>query len=205
MATALMLLASVDSTAQSTDRDNPTQLMSGEISGLIDSESKGNVYYYKFTVNPGEVTITLSVQSNPDNSGINSVTFTLFDRNAEAIAEKTVASHYGGGTGQTVARINITRRQEVVLGINIRGGVFNAGGGRYRLRISGSVETNQNAPAAKGEPVTPEAFDRILTGERTIERGGKCFPPKGTLILKMKDGSKKIIDLSEAESVTIVP
>ena len=33
----------------------------------------------------------------------------------------------------------------------------------------------------------------------------KIFPKKGTMIIKMKDGSKKIIDLSEAEKITVVP
>lgn len=61
---AFVVFANV-ANGQSKDRDNPTQLTSGEISGLIDSDTKGNVYYYSFTVNPGEVVITLSVESNP--------------------------------------------------------------------------------------------------------------------------------------------
>jgi len=32
-----------------------------------------------------------------------------------------------------------------------------------------------------------------------------CLPKRGTLIIKMKNGSKKIIDLSEAETLTFVP
>ena len=50
--------------AQSKDRDNPTQLTSSEIAGLIDSESRGNFYYYSFVANPGEISVTLSVQPN---------------------------------------------------------------------------------------------------------------------------------------------
>lgn len=32
-----------------------------------------------------------------------------------------------------------------------------------------------------------------------------CLPKRGTLIVKMKDGSKKMIDLSEAQAITVVP
>jgi hypothetical protein len=201
---ALVVLANVVS-AQSKDRDNPTQLMSNEISGLIDSESKGSVYYYTFVVNPGEVAISLSVQSDPPLStyggGINSVSFELYDRNAEAIASKSVASYYGGGTAQAIGRVNVTRRQAVVLGINIPEGIRNAQSGKYRLKISGSVEFGQqksNGGISPDEPIKQR-------GVALHECLDVIANTKGTLIIKMKDGSKKIVDLSEAETITVVP
>jgi hypothetical protein len=59
----LALVASANAaSAQSKDRANPTELTSNEISGLIDSDSRGNVYYYSFWAKPGEVVITLTVE-----------------------------------------------------------------------------------------------------------------------------------------------
>ncbi len=189
----LIILANVGK-SQSKDRDDPTKLTSNEITGLIDSESKGSVYYYTFVANPGEVAITLSVQSDPPlnaySGGINTVTFTLYDRNAEAIASKSVSSYHGGGTAQAVGRVNVTRRQSVVLGINILDSVFNSQSGKYRLRLSGSVELGQNGSASSPRE-KPDTYN--------------CLPKQGTLIIKMKDGSKKIIDLIEAETITVVP
>jgi hypothetical protein len=52
----------------------------------------------------------------------------------------------------------------------------------------------------------------ISNGEQTTQRGivtqdclNAVVKTKGTLIIKMKDGSKKIIDLSEAEAIMVVP
>lgn len=200
----LVLIVLVNSTnAQSKDRDNPTQLTSGEISGLIDSDTKGSVFYYSFTVNPGEVVITLSVESNPpvNTSGYSfstkSIIFTLFDRNAEAISNRTASTFYGNGTGQAVGRVIITRRQTVVLGINIPEGVLNEGTGKYRVKVSGSVEFYR-----KGVDLG-EIVKEIKKEEASKNKD--CLPKQGTLIIKMKDGSKKIIDLSEAETITLVP
>jgi hypothetical protein len=54
------------------------------------------------------------------------------------------------------------------------------------------------------------SLDRPTQMPDSMRQGSKtdyleCLPKQGTLIVKMKDGSKKIIDLSEAETVTIVP
>jgi hypothetical protein len=40
---------------------------------------------------------------------------------------------------------------------------------------------------------------------KEIQTSLDCLPKQGTLIIKMKDGSKKIIDLGEAETITVVP
>lgn len=45
------------------------------------------------------------------------------------------------------------------------------------------------------------SFSDVLENKKT----DNCLPKRGTLIIKMKDGSKKIIDLSEAETITVVP
>ena len=131
----LMLIASVGSAnAQSKDRDNPTRLTSNEISGSIDSTNVGDNYHYTFVAGPGEVTIILSVEAG---QGVNAqdVIFNLFDPDAREISTGSVMAS-GGRTEQVVKRINITRRQPVLLRIILRNSY---GAGRYRLRLSGAV------------------------------------------------------------------
>lgn len=155
---ALILFAFVSiSMAQSKDRANPTKLTSNEISGLVDSESRGNFYYYSFIANPGEVSITLTVDPGKavnDSLAFTVVTFSLFDRNAEEIVSKGVTTANEQGSKQAVARVDITRRQIVVLSINIPEGTFyKSVGGKYRIQIEGSVDLNRNEKSSISNPV----------------------------------------------------
>jgi hypothetical protein len=198
--------------AQSRDRDKPTPLTSNEISGLIDSETKGKFYYYSFVANPGEVSITLTVEpgrkaNENDFIAMTAVGFSLFDRNAEEIAGKSVTTAESQGAKQAVARVEITRRQTVVLSINVPDApYYKSVGGKYRIRIEGAAEFSQNRSTAGigvSDPIVQEGIDQVRAKGKTDNPN--CLPKQGTLIVKMKDGSKKIIDLSEAEMVTIVP
>lgn len=189
----LVVLSGV-ANAQSKDRDNPTRLNSNTISGLVDSETRGNYYFYSFTANPGEVSITLTVEPGrkANDSALiafTGVSFILYDRNAAEIAGKEVSTADTTGSKQAVARVEITRRQLLVLGIHIPDkSPWNSVGGKYRVRIDGA-DLGQGGSS--------------LSTDKTDSSG--CLPKQGTLIIKMKDGSKKIIDLGEAETVTVVP
>jgi hypothetical protein len=204
----LALLVSVDAAnAQSKDRDNPTRLTSNMISGLVDSDSRGNYYYYSFMAGPGEVAITLTVDPGKkvsDSGFWTGVDFSLFDRNAEKIAAKKVTTSERDGSQQAVARVEVTYRQLVVLSVHVQDGMlFGSVGGKYRIRIDGAVEIGQSDVPSK-----PKTGGGVTFGPFSAEdfnASPDCLPKQGTLIIKMKDGSKKIIDLSEAETITIVP
>lgn len=188
-----LVVLSIGVNAQSMDRANPTKLTSNEISGLVDSDSRGKFYYYSFTANPGEVSITLTVEpGRPVNSSdlsLTTISFSLYDRNAVEVASKGVVTSPLTGSQQGVARVEVTRRQVMVLGIKIAGEFYHRGvGGKYRIRIDG---------ADLGQGISSVSTDKTDSSA--------CLPKQGTLIIKMKDGSKKIIDLAEAESVTVVP
>ena len=71
-------------------------------------------------------------------------------------------------------------------------------GGDFRLRIGGAVEFGAKTNSFNAALAEAEAEERE-------NKKGNCLPKQGTLIIKMKDGSKKIVDLSEAETVTVVP
>jgi hypothetical protein len=208
LALLVTIVISVHSTnAQSKDRANPTRLTSNEITGVVDSENRGNFYYYSFMANSGELSITLTVDpgrkaNDSDFIAFTAVGFSLFDRNAEEIASKSVSAANEQGAKQAVARVEITRRQPVVLAVSIPAGTFyKSVGGRYRIRIEGAVDLSQPGSGRSASATT----DDVDAATSAASRRGECLPKQGTLIIKMKDGSKKIIDLSEAETVTVVP
>ena len=196
----------VSANAQSKDRDNPTRLSSNVISGLVDSETRGNYYFYSFMASPGEVSVTLTVEPGRKTNDSNfiaftGVSFTLYDRNAAEIAGKEVSTADNTGAKQAVARVEITRRQLLVLGIHIPDkNPFNSVGGKYRVRIEGTVDVGSPSAKTSSSGLTQADLDAALPS-----KSGDCLPKRGTLIVKMKDGSKKIIDLSEAETITVVP
>lgn len=196
----LMLIAFASSiNAQSKDRDNPTRLTSNEISGTIGG-NLGDDYYYTFTAGPGEITITVSVEAGRDGAiSFNTVRFDLFDEDSRTIASKSQSAG-SGHTEDGVVRLKLARRQRLLLRISIPDLNYGMGTGKYRLRLGGSVEL---LPATSGSGVdvnTLKSFNDTNTAAKV-----ECLPKKGTLIVKMKDGSKRIIDLNEAETVTIVP
>jgi hypothetical protein len=186
--------------AQSKDRDNPTRLTSNEISGVIGG-NLGNDYYYTFVAGPGELTITVTVEPGRD-AGIsfNTMRFDLFDEDARQLTGKSQSAG-SGHTEQGVVRLQLGRRQRLLLRVSIPESNHGMGTGKYRLRLSGSVETNTPTATGSGVNVADlKLFDDANSGAK-----GNCLPKTGTLIVKMKDGSKRIIDLSEAATVTIVP
>jgi hypothetical protein len=207
---ALVVSANV-ANAQSKDRDNPTRLPSNEISGVIDSDSIGNSYYYSFTANRGEVSITLTVESGRQvkygDFTLSTVSFKLFNRQGEVVVDNGVATGPPDVKYYT-AKTNVPQRQIMVLRVEIPSGMYNnAVGGKYRIQINGAVEFHQSE-ATTGDPQLDEAIREAGRQSRiSNEKAGKpeCLPKQGTLIIKMKDGSKKIIDLSEAETITVVP
>lgn len=201
VATAVAVLFALVATdrsanAQSKDRDNPTRLTSNEISGMIDSDSIGNFYYYSFMAEPGEVSITLTVEPGRRlGGGFKSVRFALFDRNAAELASKSAYTFDGGGTKQVIARVDVTRRQRMVLSIDIPDAPSNEGVGKYRFRIDGAVSF--------GQDTSPSDFGIAEAHKRDNIDNPECLPKKGILRVKMKDGSIRRIDLSQAEEITI--
>ena len=167
------------SKSQSKDRDNPTRLTSNEISGPLGPNYVGDNYHYQFLAGPGEVTIRLSVEAK---AGVNGVAINLFDNDAREIDSGSVMSH-SGRTEQIVKRVNITRRQPVLLRIIVQSSY---GPGQFRIRLDGAVNFGQDIPSSRDNIDNPE-----------------CLPKKGILRVKMKDGSIRRIDLSEAEAITI--
>ena len=193
---ALIICVNV-ANAQSRDKTKPTQLTSNEVSGTI-GDNLADSYYYTFEAGPGEVTFTLTLETGRTGAmSVNQVWVELFNEEGRKIMylPGLVARMPGSSkenTMQKVERITFSRRQRVMLSIFIHD--ENSPGGKYQLRLGGAVNANK----------VTSSVDSAFLDDFRIDYS-KCLPKKGTLIVKMKDGSKKIIDLSEAETITVVP
>jgi hypothetical protein len=191
---ALIVFANV-ANAQSRDRDNPTRLTSNKISSSVYVDSSKDTFYYSFEAGPGEVIATLNV--DPERRGTNQVEveFLLSD------TEKSIAT-LGVWTWlkaqQQVRRFTLSRRQTVIMKIWFGA---NDNEGKYQVILDGAVKIGQDDASSKPTTVKDDPTDTL---KLTSHIPG-CLPKQGTLIIKMKDGSKKIIDLSEAETITLVP
>lgn len=177
--------------AQSSNRDNPTPLNSGEISGNMNDHNKET--FYSFTAGPGEVTITLDVNARRDEQGV--LNFDVLARNgATSLACCYFAQGDGGGTGREVASFKLTKRQTVIL--HTTNGPI--GGGTFRIRLSGA--TSLSGPASGGGNLNSDNDQGL--GNRGDQLS---IPASGTLHIRMKNGTTKDIDLSLIRSVTVRP
>ena len=131
----LLMAATTSTSAQSTDRDHPTQLTSNEIRGGLNKN--GEEHFYSFIAGPGELTITVDVKANPDEQAV--LNFELLEKDvATSILCCEFAQGDGGGTGRDVKSVKIGRRRMVIL--HTTNGPI--GGGTFRIRLGG--------PAASG-------------------------------------------------------
>jgi hypothetical protein len=190
----LVLVGSVSSLiAQSTNLDSPTSVTSNIISGSLDKGEKGRYYYYSLIAGSGEVNFTLSLGNAVGGGmGVFQVGLTILDENEVVLASFSATSGtYNGGQGTQI--ITLKRRQRLILQFGHTS--FSSAGGEFRLRIGGAVEfEGSTSPPPKG-----------ISSREVSSSPSECLPKRGTLIIKMKDGSKKIIDLTEADTVTVVP
>ena len=186
----LVFATTTFTSAQSSSRDNPTPLNSGDITGNMNDHDKES--FYSFTAGPGEVTITVDVKAQRDTQGV--LNFEVLARNGATSLE---CCHYaqgdGGGTGRNVATFKLTKRQTVIL--HTTNGPI--GGGTFRIRLSGA--TAFSGGVTGGGPGKGDG------GGRERGEGGEQVnvPTRGTLHIRMKNGTTKDIDLSLIRSVTV--
>ena len=191
----LVVFANV-ANAQSTNIDQPTPITSNIVSGSLERGEKGRVYYYSVIAGPGEVNFTLSIGKS--DGGIFQAGLTVLDEN-EVVLTSVLATSYNGGQGNKI--VTLKRRQRIILQFGHT--TFSDGGGDFRLRIGGAVEFGQKE--STGGISGYDTTEAALNSSKNQTKHSECLPKQGTLIIKMKDGSKKIIDLSEAETITVVP
>ena len=125
-----LLIIAVPSAAQSTDRDNPTQLTSNEIKD--EGTGKSVEYYYGFTAGPGEVTITVDLKAKAYSTAVR---FELLDAESNQILAHNMNAATTTGAERVVKKVRVREKQAVVLKL-----VLDSNTGEYMVRLGGAVE-----------------------------------------------------------------
>lgn len=196
------------------EKYKPIPLTTNVISGELENKNSGKYHYYSFMAGRGEIVLYISLESTPQAS-TNALKIDLFDNNELPLGFELVMA-IPSMPYRKATKIYIASKQPVVL--RITEGV-NFGIGKYRIEIGGVVEFSHDRAIAKSvnsdslvTATQTREIDPLVTATQPSNRSRnntdyleKCLPKRGTLIIRMKDGSKRIVDLSEAETVTIVP
>ncbi len=201
---ALILFALAGTTsAQSSNRDNPTAITSGEINGSLNNHNGES--FYSFTAGPGELTIVVDVTVNHrrDETQIGVLNFELLGRDASTSLLCCEFAQTGdSGTGRDTKSVRLTRRQTVILHTT-NGPV---GGGTYRVRLSGAGSFAGSTGG--GSSNNDGGFNNNNDNDR--DRGNRdgeqlSVPANGILHIRMKDGTSKDIDLSRVRNISVRP
>jgi hypothetical protein len=196
---ALIMTSTAAISAQSSDRDNPTPLDSGEITGSLNNHNEEN--FYSFSAGPGTLTIMVDVQANRENQGL--LNFELLGRNVStALVCCEFAQGNDGGTGRETKSVKLTRRQTVIL--HTTNGPI--GGGTFRVRLSGATSFsgltsggyNDNNNNDQGRDDTGNVQGRGNRGGEQVD-----VPASGILHIRMKNGTSQDIDLRRVRNITV--
>lgn len=118
------------------EKYKPTALRTRVLSGQLQPGLGMHDHYYTFTAGPGEITLTLFVESQPQSLLHNALAVqTLLDSNERVLGGSGPITSSQGEKTQTVATINLPSKQPVLLRISENGL------GKYRVELSGAVET----------------------------------------------------------------
>ena len=197
---ALILALAGMASAQSSDRDNPTVLSSGEISGSLNNHNGES--FYSFTAGPGELTITVDVTVNHrrDETQIGVLHFELLGRDASTSLLCCEFAQTGeSGTGRDVKTVKFTRRQTVILHTT-NGPV---GGGTFRVRLSGANSFNGSTLRGGDNNNDNNTDNNRDRGNRDGEQ--ITVPENGILHIRMKDGTSQDINLNRVRNISVRP
>lgn len=177
--------------AQSTRRSVPTPLRSNEVSGRADySRPRGGGYartfYYTFTAGPGEV--TAEVITNPTVRGSYEYSVSFEDERGRRLESVSLISG-GGGESRRDKNFSVSRRTRVLMLVRLTGRFD------YRIRLGG-IDLPPDT-VLEEEATLPVPSPR--TGETELP-----VPRRGTLRIRMRDGSIREIDLSLVTEVVVI-
>lgn len=193
-----LLLASASfANAQSTDRDNPTPIPSNKASAFFDGSNTNDGFYYSYVANPGELKITFTLEAGK--RSVNQIELDVFNEDARKLATKNLSSG-SGRTEQAILRVNIEKRQTILLRITI----YHANGeGQFRLQLDSGVARNEGTASPKIFYFPDAAPTKVVWGINFDNLPTAGLPNKGILKILMKDGSIIVIDLSAVSASTV--
>lgn len=181
--------------AQSSDRDNPTPLVSATLSGNMNQHNAEN--FYSFTAGPGELTIVVDVKARRNDIGV--LNFELLARDGStSLLCCEFAQGDNGGTGRDTKSVHLSRKQTVILHTT-NGPV---GGGTFDVRLSGASAYFGNSDSRGNEGRGDNDGNNNGRGRG---RGGELVdvPSAGILHIRMKNGTVQDIDLGRVRDITV--
>ena len=193
----LGLILTTAASAQSSDRDNPTPISSGDITGSFIDHQKDNdkENFYSFIAGPGELTITFDVKRRSQGD-MASISFELLGRNGSSTALLCCegAQSGEGGTGREIASVKLAKRQTMILHLTNA----SVGGGSFHVRLSGATPFSGGSTDGAGN-------DNGDNGQGRGNRGGDpiSVPASGILHIRMKNGTSEDIDLSRVTNISV--
>ena len=141
----LMFAASSQILAQErgTSRETAAQVQGSSVTDDLDGSD--DAYFYKFTVGPGKVTITLEVEANETNAG---ATLDVFGAEPRPIVSNVLAQGVDKGSEKIERSFKLTKQQTIV--IRIKGIKYgdSGGTGSYTITI-GASDKKPGGDAAK--------------------------------------------------------
>lgn len=180
LATGILASLVAEAWAQSKDAENPTPLTSNTLRGNVEATT-GN-QFYSFTAVPGEVTVTLTVESVPPNSNLGG-DVQLLAANLRQLCTASAFSQMGAIDSKTCST-TVKTEQRLLLRLSF---AYGCKGCAYRVRIDGmrggdtAVST---PPAAAGQTATTPG------------------PGMRTMLIRLKDGTTMQIDLAKVVDIT---
>lgn len=200
-----MLITSVSLVnAQSKDRGKPTLLTSNVISGRIEPDNTGDVYYYSFVAGPGDLIIKLSIEAT--RQSVVSLGFDL-SRGSRIISSGGAIAHRAKPTDEQEIHVNLTQRQLLILTIRLDSG----SPGKYRFEFGGALDVGKDRSSSSDR--TTSAADRTDFSE-AIAAKDIALPKEGSLTIRLPeraklsivedDGSIKEFDLSKVVGILVV-
>jgi hypothetical protein len=191
-AVILILFVTVSVFSQSQDPDRPTPIISNEVTKNV-SPSDTNQYFYSFVAGPGTLTITAEIKG-AERSQV--VWFKLLEKNgADEIGNSSgyVQTGDGGNMTREIVNVKIDKRRTILLQVTPQPLSEKA---QYRFRLSGSAISDDQSKTDE-KTVRPKDDDKRESGK------SMKIPLRGILVIKMKNGSTKEIDLSLVREILI--
>jgi hypothetical protein len=188
----LTLFVTVSVLSQSQNPDRPTPIISNEVTKNV-TPNDTKAYYYSFVAGPGTLTITAEIKG-AERSQV--VWFKLLEKNgADEIRNSSGYAQTGDGGNMTreIVNVKIDKRRTILLQVTPEPLLENA---QYRIRLSGSAISND-------QPKTDEKIVRPKDNGKRESGDSVKVPAKGILVIKMKNGSTKEIDLSLVREILI--
>jgi hypothetical protein len=182
----IVMSIAISAFAQSTNQSSPTVMNSPQYIGK--GPSKETTYFFSFTGGPGEVEIKLELKAKTYSTFAR---LEVLDAGMHTMATLNMNAATSTGPTQEIKQIDVDEKQTVILKLTLDSNLAS-----YKIDLSGAVtwDSAGNGSGSNGS-----------NGKLKFSSGQHInVQKKGTLIIKMNDGTTQEFDLATVESVDVL-